>query len=202
MDILVHYSLFIFSTRKTNPPPPLHTHTHTHHHHRKRTPHPCSVSHIPVRSQTSRFGSGPSCPSRVPIPTARPTRPNRVCARPEGFSSQSAPAWSPVSRPSQPAADRPRRPELRACYAFHPLLLLRRLPLAPRLSCIMNNGQCIIHYALYTRMLPCYLCIMNNAEQELFCASLCRRASARWSLCFLAAAAASSARLARACSLS
>ena len=90
-----------YSQPTTTPP---HTHTHTTTtttttpNSPKRSPHPCSVSHIPVRSQTSRFGSGPSCPSRVPIPTARPTRPNRVCARPEGFSSQSAPAWSPVSR--------------------------------------------------------------------------------------------------------
>ena len=85
-------ALFIihFSTRKTNPPTTT-THTHTHHHHRKRTPHPCSVSHIPVRSQTSRFGSGPSCPSRVPIPTARPTRPNRVCMRAPKASAANLP---------------------------------------------------------------------------------------------------------------
>ena len=135
------FIIHFFYTQNQPPPPPTHTHTTTTTTTTtpKRTPHPCSVSHIPVRSQTSRFGSGPSCPSRVPIPTARPTRPNRVCARPEGFSSQSAPAWSPVSRPSQPAADRPRRPELRACCAFHLLLLLRRLPRAPHLSCIMNN---------------------------------------------------------------
>ena len=138
------FIIHFFYTQNEPPPPPTHTTTTTTTT-PKRTPHPCSVSHIPVRSQTSRFGSGPSCPSRVPIPTARPTRPNRVCARPEGFSSQSAPAWSPVSGPSQPAADRPRRPELRvtsagrACCAFHLLLLLRRLPLVHHLSCIMNN---------------------------------------------------------------
>ena len=202
MDILVHYSLFIFLPAKRTHPHHHHTHTHTPPPPKTNStplfgiPHPRSVSNITIRI---RSVLSVSCPH--PNSPADPPQ-QSVHARPEGFSSQSAPAWSPVSRPSQPAADRPRRPELRACYAFHLLLLLRRLPLAPRLSCIMNNGQCIIHYALYTRMLPCYLCIMNNAEQELFCASLCRRASARWSLCFLAAAAASSARLARACSLS
>ena len=140
-------ALFIIQFFYTQNDPPPHTHpttTTTTPNSPKPSPHPCSVSHIPVRSQTSRFGSGPSCPSRVPIPTARPIRPNsRVCMRApkaSAASSQSAPAWSPVSRPSQPAADRPRRPELRACCAFHLLLLLRRLPLVPHLSCIMNNG--------------------------------------------------------------
>ena len=120
-------ALFIIHFFYTQNEPPTHTHHHHHHHHHPKTNSTplFGIPHPRVRSQTSRFGSGPSCPSRVPIPTARPTRPNRVCARPEGFSSQSAPAWSPVSRPSQPAADRPRRPELsatsagRACCAFH-----------------------------------------------------------------------------------
>ena len=134
-------ALFIihFSTRKTNPPPPPpHTHTHTPPPKTNSTPlfgipHPRSVSNITIRI---RSVLSVSCPH--PNSPADPPQ-QSVHARPEGFSSQSAPAWSPVSRPSQPAADRPRRPELRACYAFHLLLLLRRLPLAPHLSCIMNN---------------------------------------------------------------
>ena len=140
-------ALFIihFSTRKTNPPPPPpHTHTHTPPPKTNSTPlfgipHPRSVSNITIRI---RSVLSVSCPH--PNSPADPPQ-QSVHARPEGFSSQSAPAWSPVSRPSQPAADRPRRPELRvtsagrACCAFRLLLLLRRLPLAPHLSCIMNN---------------------------------------------------------------
>ena len=144
-------ALFIihFFYTQNEPPPTTHTHHHHHHHHHPKTnstplfgiPHPRSVSNITIRI---RSVLSVSCPD--PNSPADPPQQQSVHARPEGFSSQSPPAWSPVSRPCQPAADRPRRPELRvtsagrACCAFHLLLLLRRLPLVPHLSCIMNNG--------------------------------------------------------------
>ena len=85
------FIIHFFYTQNEPPPPPTHTTTTTTTT-PKRTPHPCSVSHIPVRSQTSRFGSGPSCPSRVPIPTARPIRPNsRVCMRAPKASAANLP---------------------------------------------------------------------------------------------------------------